>query len=214
MLTSYFGRYQAFYMFPGQYQTMGRTYGPDLIIPNIPRQYAFNQPEQHIAHYQQHLLQQQQQLQQQRQEQQHTDVDEDVLNSEDDDEHIDYDGEIRGPGHRLRRGRSGSAEKEHNENQEIKFSIERILSDDCDKTKDTAVVKIEENDETEVEGDLNAENNDEVDEAMRYEWLQCTRYKPPKLQRKHTFDTFFISTFSRRRLILSIDYLNFIMNIF
>lgn len=87
---------------------------------------------------------------------------------------------------------SGDATKSDNEpvvanTSELKFSIQRILSEDC-------VCKKEEQGEeagvSEDEGSLGEEvqqdrkEGDEQAEATSYDWLQCTRYKPPKLQRK------------------------------
>ncbi|KAL4238920.1 hypothetical protein ACF0H5_003627 [Mactra antiquata] len=168
---------------------MGRTYGPDLIIPNIHRQFSFGQAEQQLIQYQQ----QQQFLQQQ---QQHNHHNQESLNSDDnnDDESKSDDGEAQtdnedehgqAANHR-RVCRSGSSEQNQKDTQEIKFSIERILSNDIVKTIDNANIKTEEQLDVEMDvGDSsNTDNVEDIDEAIRYDWLQCTRYKPPKLQTK------------------------------
>ncbi|XP_053373083.1 homeobox protein MSH-B-like [Mercenaria mercenaria] len=176
MLTSYFGRYQAYYMLPSQYHTMGRTFGPDLIIPTVQRQHFYNPQEQSVFYPDPNHLHHNQQEQQQQQQSQKEEL---------------------GKANTLERKQTKEkSEREHfrqgQNNSEIKFSIERILSSEgtgnCrENLKEKIKEKNEEDDDDdEEEAECNTEDiKSEMDteESVHYEWLHCTRYKPPKLQR-------------------------------
>lgn len=160
---------------------MGRTFGPDLIIPTVQRQHFYNPQEQEIYYPNtNHLLQQQQQQQEAQQHQDETGYKRKKFPSS-------KDSKIKVNGNEQEQSRPGQ-----NSNSEIKFSIDRILSNDCSNTvKEVIEEKVSENEEEEDEDDEDMEcNTDDIkaetdtDESIHYEWLQCTRYKPPKLQRK------------------------------
>ena len=58
---------------------------------------------------------------------------------------------------------------------DVKFSIARILGETSTDTKDIH----------EPEDDVISEpTSDVTEDNVQYSWLQCTRYKPPKLQSK------------------------------
>ena len=58
---------------------------------------------------------------------------------------------------------------------DVKFSIARILGETSTDTKDIH----------EPEDDVISEpTSDVMEDNVQYSWLQCTRYKPPKLQSK------------------------------
>jgi hypothetical protein len=171
-------------MFPSQYNTMGRTFGPDLVIPTVQRQHFYNAQEHDIYYpHSNHLMQQQQQQQEQQQQQQHnleeTDNKRKKLQSET----------------KQSKEKNNESEQEHfkpGQNSEIKFSIERILSNEStSRVGEVTEERFSENEDDDGDEDEDIECNSEdmkietdTDESTHYEWLHCTRYKPPKLQRK------------------------------
>ena len=63
----------------------------------------------------------------------------------------------------------------------VKFSIARILGE-TSTTSETS------NDVDEGCGNVDSEQtSDDIEDGLQYSWLHCTRYKPPKLQRKDLF---------------------------
>ena len=70
----------------------------------------------------------------------------------------------------------GNLRKSETDSSDVKFSIARILGD----TLPTEPKDVEE----EQNDVMNEPTSDGTEESLQYSWLQCTRYKPPKLQRK------------------------------
>jgi len=200
MFSSYFSHYSTLYLTLEQLRTMGRTYGTDLIVPNFPRHQTIQsqQQQQHQSNshhqqlpnvsdqtmepsYQQHYLQQQQQHQPQ------------VL---------DLKRETHSPQTTQLQQKSTSKKKKEKKvteenvaqndgavgSPEIKFSIDRILGFDRICNSDESERKCEDaNEDNEVDDEVDEESTDtqvDVPESATYDWLQCTRYKPPKLQRE------------------------------
>ena len=96
-------------------------------------------------------------------------------------------GHVDAPGCSKRKTKSSSQRKKMS--PEIKFSIDRILgkSDSEETTKDG----VEEGDETggpvHVKEEVINMMEFSPEDEMNFSWLNCTRYKPPKLQSKFVY---------------------------
>lgn len=167
-------------MLPSQYHAMGRTYGPDLVIPTVQRQHVYHPPEQDIFYSQPNLHLQQQQLQQQPPEENSGKT----TSSQGKQNHFIDQSKSK---------RCDNSGQGHN-SSEIKFSIDRILSNECSSSnKEISAKKIKKDeDRKSVNEDMKTEVSTDTDESVQYEWLHCTRYRPPKLQRKYSFVSIFI----------------------
>ncbi|KAH3705254.1 hypothetical protein DPMN_080322 [Dreissena polymorpha] len=216
---SFYGNQSAFYLLSNQLVSIGRTYGPDLIVPNIYRHSAlvpnaieYQQQQQQLASLQyQHqnlLLKQQQQptvLNRNPAHHQHhrkglvLDRELDEGSSQ---RLLDNDAKpTTSDSHSETSSETSDDSEEYGENtalnlhSEIKFSIDRILSGDV-KCTQSFTCKSRVKTEHEIDDERSNKADADVDEqagdgypetsnVTSFEWLHCTRYQPPKLQRTY-----------------------------
>lgn len=76
--------------------------------------------------------------------------------------------------------KSGHCQKSLKDSSALKFSIARILGETPSSDSKDDV----EEDHDDVISDP---TSDITEDSLQYSWLHCTRYKPPKLQRKDLF---------------------------
>ena len=73
-------------------------------------------------------------------------------------------------------GKFEKNKKTISDSSDVKFSIARILGE-------TSPTESKDNDDIQ-DDEMGEPTSDVTEESLQYSWLHCTRYKPPKLQRK------------------------------
>lgn len=189
MFSAYFGDYSTLYLTLEQLRVMGRNYGTDLIVPNFHRQHSGQEDQHHHQQQQQLLIHEQLVGQNYRQQF--------IPNQQQFQHHYQDMQSVATSSKSLQKkkgkacSRQKNAEKNTDSSSEIKFSIDRILSKNNDVSNDESSSDVTKEDEEEepCPDDTFEEkaSTDELPESLQYDWLQCTRYKPPKLQRKFSY---------------------------
>ena len=203
-MSSMFDQDSVFQLIAGTFSAMGRTYGPDLVVPNIyrhqlshPQQQMSLQRQQQLfeAHFHQHLMY--------RQRHPHLQYGFEALkdggrvqgaecsgyNSDSQEaSEAPESSDTTGDGHSRHTDsacKRNGREADSPTSSQIKFSIERILSGNINsrRQKDAASPCVEEVLEGSDAESASGGEDEDVTDTQQFDWLQCTRYKPPKLQR-------------------------------